>query len=74
MTCKTPEATPDKRDLILAASQDLSAISVCLAAIGGDLMMNPNAPRRLPDGVGHALEWLSVEIERRCALIDEELP
>lgn len=44
MTCKTPEATPDKRDLILAASQDLSAISICLGAIGGDLMMNPNAP------------------------------
>lgn len=73
MTRKTLVATPDKRDLILAASQELSAISICLAAVGGDLMMNPNAPRRLPDGVGHALEWLSEEIERRCALIDEEL-
>lgn len=73
MTHKTPVATPDKRDLILTASHELSAISTCLAAISGDLIMNPKSPRRLPDGTGLALEWLSAEIERRCALIDEEL-
>ena len=68
-----PVATPDRQDLIHTASLELSAISICLSAMGRELIVNSKDPNRHLDGTGHALEWLGSEIERRCALIDEVL-
>ncbi|BAU37877.1 hypothetical protein APT_00795 [Acetobacter pasteurianus NBRC 101655] len=67
---KTPVATPDRLHLLQDASWNLSAISYCIASIGRDLSGKPNNPGAM-DAAGQALEWLSGEMERRCAAIAE---
>ncbi len=70
---KTPVATPDRLDTVQNASWELSAIGVCLAAIGRDLELAPCDQKPRTGGTGNALNWLASEITRRCVLIDEVL-
>ena len=70
---KTPLATPDRLDIVQAASWELSAIGECLAAIGRDMELTPSTQKPPADETGNALTWLAAEIDRRCVLIDEAL-
>ncbi|GCD57445.1 hypothetical protein NBRC3280_2426 [Acetobacter pasteurianus NBRC 3280] len=71
--CKSPVATPDRLSVIQDATSELSCIGICLQAMSNGMLTGSEESGPNMNAVGMALEWLSGEMERRCAVIDESL-
>lgn len=68
---KTPVATPDRLSVIQDATSELSCIGICLQAMSNGMLTGSEESGPNMSAVGMALEWLSGEMERRCAAIAE---
>ncbi|ANA13399.1 hypothetical protein [Acetobacter oryzifermentans] len=69
--CKTPVVTPDRLSVIQDATSELSCIGICLQAMSNGMLTGSEESGPGMCAVGMALEWLSGEMERRCAAIAE---
>ncbi|BAH98998.1 MULTISPECIES: hypothetical protein [Acetobacter] len=69
--CKSPVATPDRLSVIQDATSELSCIGICLQAMSNGMLTGSEESGPNMSAVGMALEWLSGEMERRCAAIAE---
>ncbi|GBR57259.1 hypothetical protein AA18889_1079 [Acetobacter senegalensis DSM 18889] len=68
---KIPVATPDRLSVIQDATSELSCIGICLQAMSNGMLTGSEENGPNMSAVGMALEWLSGEMERRCAAIAE---
>lgn len=68
---KNPVATPDRLSVIQDAANELSCIGICLQAMSNGMLTGSEETGPGLSSVGMALEWLSSEMERRCAAIAE---
>ncbi|ATI11561.1 MULTISPECIES: hypothetical protein [Acetobacter] len=68
---KTPVVTPDRLSVIQDATNELSCIGICLQAMSNGMLTGSEESGPCMGAVGMALEWLSGEMERRCAAIAE---
>ena len=68
---KSPVATPDRLSVIQDATSELSCIGIILQSMSNGMLTGSEESGPNMSAVGMALEWLSGEMERRCAAIAE---